>query len=256
MTATVSRAIDILELCSAEPRTAADIALVLGVHRTTVLRTLLTLQEAGFVRQTSPGTFGTGFRLAALARSAMEHFDVRGIAHPHLRALGQQLNLTVQFAVVDGDRLRYVDKVEPRDSIVLNTEIGGPVTVNTAGVAKAMLAFVSNPQRNVILEKASFDRYTERTVTDRQEYLRLLLRVQERGWAFDDGEYDELSNCIAAPVRDHTGRVIGAISITDFRTRQNVEQLTRHLPLLLETTEAVSADLGWRADADSVAREG
>ncbi|MGW9113346.1 IclR family transcriptional regulator [Microbacterium sp. NPDC055683] len=262
MSTTVSRAIDILELCSAEPRSAAEIAEILGVHRTTVLRTLLPLQDAGFVRQTSPGVFGTGFRLAALARTAMEHFDLRGIAHPHLRALGQALGLTVQFAIADGDRIRYVDKVEPRDSIVLNTEIGGDVTVNTAGVAKAILAYLPSARRKRILDRTSFDAYTERTLTDRAAYERVLTRVQERGWAFDDGEFDELSNCIAAPVWDHAGQVAGAVSITDFRTRQNTDELQRLLPSLLATAEAISLDLGWRppqgsdADVDLVVPRG
>ncbi|SFB19685.1 transcriptional regulator, IclR family [Rhizobium sp. NFR07] len=246
MSTTVSRAIEILELCSASPRTAADIAAVLGVHRTTILRTLLTLQDAGFVRQTSPGVFGTGFRLAALARSAMEHFDLRSIAHPHLAALGGDLRLTIQFAVPNRDRITYVDKVEPKESIVLNTIIGGDVVVNTAGVAKAILAFLPDAERTPILQRASFERYTDRTITDIDAYERVLDDVRARGWAFDDGEYDSLSNCIAAPVRDHANAAVGAVSITSFRSRVNIEDLQEHLPALLDTTRAISTNLGWK----------
>ncbi|WP_407358533.1 IclR family transcriptional regulator [Microbacterium sp. LTA6] len=249
MSSTVSRAITILELCSAEPRSASEIADVLGVHRTTVLRTLLTLQDAGLVRQTVPGVFGTGFRLAALAKSAMMHFDLRGIAHPHLKALSDELHLTVQFAVLDGDRIRYVDKIEPRDSIVLNTEIGGEVVISTAGVAKAILAHLPSELRRTVLNRATFPAYTERSFTDRESYERELTRVQERGWAFDDGEYDDLSNCIASPVRDHAGDVAGAVSVTAFRSRTNLDELREHLPTLLTTTEMISHQLGFRNEA-------
>lgn len=249
MSSTVSRAITILELCSAEPRSAGDIATILGVHRTTVLRTLLTLQDAGLVRQTSPGVFGTGFRLAALAKSAMAHFDLRGIAHPHLKALSDELRLTVQFAVLDGDRIRYVDKIEPQDSIVLNTEIGGEVVVSTAGVAKAILAHVPSGTRRTVLDRVAFPAYTARSLTDRESYERELTRVQERGWAVDDGEYDDLSNCIAAPVRDHAGEVAGAVSVTAFRSRVDLDQLRGHLDTLLATTEAISHQLGYRREA-------
>ncbi|RZU62764.1 IclR family transcriptional regulator [Zhihengliuella halotolerans] len=251
MSSTVSRAIEILELCSAEPRTAAQIAAVLGVHRTTVLRTLLTLQDAGLVRQTETGVFGTGFRLAALAKSAMAHFDLRGIAHPHLKDLSDRIGVTVQFAVPDRDRIRYVDKIEPRDSIVLNTEIGGDAVVSTSGVAKAILAHLSGERRRSILDRATFETFTERSITSREAFERELTRVQERGWSFDDGEYDELSNCIAAPVRDHADDVAGAVSITAFRTRLDIDALQQHLPALLTTTEAISRDLGWRGSAGS-----
>ncbi len=251
MSSTVFRAVQILELCSAEPQTAAEIAASLGVHRTTALRTLLTLQEAGLIRQTEPGKFGTGFRLAALAKSAMAHFDLRGLAHPHLQQLSTLLGLTVQFAVPDGSRIRYVDKIEPRDSIVLNTEIGGEVVVSTAGVAKAILAFLPSSRRHEILSRAEFPAYTERSITHREDYERVLTGVQERGWSYDDGEYDDLSNCIAAPVFDHGGDVAGAVSITAFRTRLDLAALEKSLPELVETTSAISHDLGWRDQASS-----
>ncbi|GHD05647.1 IclR family transcriptional regulator [Zhihengliuella salsuginis] len=250
MSSTVSRAIEILELCSEEPRSAAQIAAVLGVHRTTVLRTLLTLQEAGLVRQTQAGVFGTGFRLAALAKSAMAHFDLRGIAHPHLKELSDRIGATVQFAVPDRDRIRYVDKIEPRDSIVLNTEIGGDAVVSTSGVAKAILAYLPGTRRREILDRTAFERFTERSITSRDAFERELTRVQERGWSFDDGEYDDLSNCIAAPVRDHADEVAGAVSITAFRTRLDVDGLRHRLPDLLATTEAISRDLGWRGGSE------
>jgi DNA-binding IclR family transcriptional regulator len=246
MSTTVSRAIEILELCSLSPRTAVDIAALMGVHRTTVLRTLLTLQDAGFVRQTSPGVFGTGFRLAALARSAMENFDLRSIAHPYLNELGTRLRLTIQFAVPNHDRITYVDKIEPRESIVLNTVIGGDVVVNTAGVAKAILAFLPEAQKERILARANFSRHTDRTLTDIDTYNRVLEQVRERGWAFDDGEFDSLSNCIAAPVRDHSNSVVGAVSITSFRAQINIDVLQGHLPELLKTTNAISTAFGWR----------
>ncbi|WP_435637803.1 IclR family transcriptional regulator [Carnimonas bestiolae] len=246
MSSTVSRAIQILELCSALPRTAADIAADLGVHRTTILRTLLTLQDAGMVRQTSPGVFGAGFRLAALARSAMENFDLRAIAHPSLAALSAKLGLTVQFAVPNRDRITYVDKIEPANSIVLNTIIGGDVVINTAGVAKAILAFSPEREKAMILERATFERYTERTITNMTAFDQALEEVRQQGWAYDDGEYDALSNCIAAPVRDHSQRVVGAVSITSFRSQTDIAALKQHLPALIATTTTISNDLGWK----------
>jgi DNA-binding IclR family transcriptional regulator len=246
MTQTVSRAIDILELCSEQPQHLRQIAEHLGVHRTTALRAIQTLSEAGFIRKNPDGTYGAGFRLAGLARAALEQFDLRSLVHPHIYELSTRLGFTVQFAVPDANRIVYVDKIEPPNSITLNTIIGGGVTLHTAGVSKAILANLPARRRDEILGAATFERYTDQTITSRAAFDEVLESVRVQGWAADRGEYEKVSNCIAAPVWDHSGKVAGAISITAFRETANVDDLLQHLPDLMETTSTISRELGWR----------
>ncbi|MCX2748218.1 IclR family transcriptional regulator [Arthrobacter sp. MI7-26] len=246
MSQTVGRAIDILEYCSDQPREIKDIADSLGVHRTTAMRLVNTLIGAGFLRKDDSGRFGVGFRLAGLAQSALEQFDLRSLVHPHILQLSKRVGHTVQFAVPEAAHLVYVDKIEPPDSITLNTKIGGSVVVHTAGVSKAILAFLQARQRDQILDHASFEQFTATTITSREEFLRVLEDVRKNGWAADRGEYESFSNCIAAPVHSHTGAVAGAISITAFKERADLDALKLLLPQLLETTHAISQELGWR----------
>lgn len=248
MTQTVSRAIDIIEICGLHPRTIRDLASELQVHRTTVLRTVQTLVDSGFLRKHDDNTYGPGFRLAVLAQATLRQFDLRTLVHPHIVALSDDLGYTVQFAIADGDAVRYVDKIEPVNAIVLNTVIGGEATVNTSGVAKAILANLPEEQRRRIIDAAPFARFTDATVIDRSVFLDVLHEVRQRGWAADRGEFDAASNCIAAPVFDHSGDVVGAISITSVRSVTNVETLLEDLPRLIRTTTEVSAELGYRPD--------
>lgn len=247
MSQTVGRAIDILEFCSDKPREIKDIADSLGVHRTTAMRLVQTLISAGFLRKDDSGRYGVGFRLAGLAQSALEQFDLRALVHPHILQLSERLGHTVQFAVPEAEHLVYVDKIEPPNSITLNTKIGGFVVVHTAGVSKAILAFLPEHQRNRILDAVSFEKFTENTITGKDEFLLVLDEVRRNGWAADRGEYESFSNCIAAPVLSHTGAVAGAISVTAFKERADLVALKLLLPELLETTHAISAELGWRA---------
>ncbi|MCU1582171.1 MAG: hypothetical protein JWO01_1559, partial [Microbacteriaceae bacterium] len=87
---------------------------------------------------------------------------------------------------------------------------------------------------------------TEQTITSRAAFDEVLDAVRAQGWAADRGEYERVSNCIAAPVWDHSGKVAGAISITAFRETANVDELLQHLPDLMETTSTISRELGWR----------
>ncbi|WP_284984962.1 IclR family transcriptional regulator [Arthrobacter sp. efr-133-TYG-118] len=252
MSQTVARAIQILEYCSEHPRTLKDIAADLGVHRTTASRILQTMIEAGFVRTDERGNFGVGFRLAGLAQSALEQFDLRSVVHPHIVRLSEQLGHTVQFAVPEANRIVYVDKVEPEQSISLNTRIGGFVVIHTAGVSKAILAFIDDTRREAILDNATFEQRTPNSITSRSEFVKRLETVRARGWAEDNGEFDIVSNCIAAPVWDHADRVAGAISITTFREKTGLDELRRSVPDLLATTMSISLELGWKPKGETV----
>lgn len=246
MAQTVTRAIEILEFCGQRPRELREIAQLLGVHRSTALRLVQSLAAGGFVRKDDHGRYGVGFRLAALAQAALDQFDLRTVVHPHIIELSERVGQTVQFAVPQGSRIVYVDKIEPPNSITLNTQIGGFVVVHTAGVSKAILANLPPQQRDPIIRGASFERFTDTTLTTRAALEERLETVRRDGWAFDDGEYELISNCIAAPVWDHAGRVGGAISITTFKARTDLAQLREMLPLLIETTTVISTELGWR----------
>jgi DNA-binding IclR family transcriptional regulator len=245
MAQTIGRAIDILEYCSEAPRSLKQLAEMLGVHRSTAFRMVQTLAEAGFVRKNADGTYGVGFRLAGLAKTALDQFDLRTVVHPYIERLGAKVGFTIQFAVVQGSHIIYVDKIEPPNSITLNTRIGGFVVIHTAGVSKAILAFLAPGEVSRILANATFERFTENSITSRDAFITLLDEVRANGWACDRGEYETISNCIAAPVWDYSNRVVGAISITAFRAVADIQRLLEYLPTLIETTTAVSKELGW-----------
>jgi len=246
MPQTVDRAIEVVELCSVQPRNLNELAEILGVHRTTAMRLVRRLDAAGFVRSVGDGRWGVGFRLAGLAKAALDQFDLRTVAHPRLVALSDEVGHTIQFAVPQGDRIVYVDKIEPPQSITLNTRIGGDVVVNTAGVSKAILAFLPESARDRILDAADWTAYTDTTITSRAQMLARLDSVRSHGWATDEGEYESFSNCVAAPIRDGSGAACGAVSITAFREKADIEALKLLLPALLRTTSKISYELGGR----------
>jgi len=252
MAQTVQRAIDILEFCSVKPRTLKEIAEMCGVHRTTALRLLQTLEPSGFVRRNASGRYGVGFRLAALAESALQQFDLRTLVHPHIADLSERVGQTVQFAIPQGQGIVYVDKIEPPNSIHLDTRIGGNVVVHTAGVSKAILAHLPPVQVDRILDELTFERFTDRTITTRSAFEVRLGEVRTLGWSYDDGEYEAISNCVAAPVWDYAGTVAGAISITAISSQLNIAGLQNLLPELLATTAAISRDLGYHDEVEMV----
>jgi DNA-binding IclR family transcriptional regulator len=246
MSQSIQRAVEVLEFVSLRPRTQTEVAEHLDVHRSTALRILGTLTECGLTRRREDGRYSVGYRLAGLAQRAIEQFDLAGLARPHLQALGEECTHTIHLAELDGQGIVYAEKIDQPGMVRLYSEVGQKVCVHTAGVAKAILAFQPPAVVDAMLATTDFARHTDTTITSPERYRAELAAVARRGWAVDDGEYEDYVNCVAMPVRDVSGRVTAAVSITALKARASLADLEQLLPRLSEVTTTISKELGWR----------
>lgn len=247
MSQSIERAVETLEFVAIRPRTQSEVAVHLDVHRSTALRVLQTLTEYGLTRKQHDGKYGVGYRLAGLANTAREQFDLANLARPYLVTLGELCMHTIHLAALDGGRIIYLDKVEQPGMVKLYSQIGAPVCLHTAGVSKAILAYQPPAETDSILASADYKKYTPTTITSREQFDAELATVAERGWSVDDAEYEDYVNCVAMPVRDASNRVVAAVSITSLKARADLDALKNLLPDLQAVTDNVSKELGWRA---------
>ena len=246
MSQSIQRAAEVLEFVSLRPRTQTEVAEHLDVHRSTALRILGTLTGCGLTRRHEDGRYSVGYRLAGLAQLAIEQFDLAGVARPHLRALGEECTHTIHLAALEDSGIVYAEKIDQPGMVRLYSEVGQKVCLHTAGVAKVILAFQPATFVDAMLRTTDFARHTDTTITSAQRYREELAVVAERGWSVDDGEYEDYVNCVAMPVRDASGRVMAAVSITALKARASLDDLGRLLPRLTEVTTTISKELGWR----------
>jgi DNA-binding IclR family transcriptional regulator len=249
MSQTVARAIDIISFVSVRHRTLGQIAEHLGVHKSTALRLLQTLEEGGFVRRVPGGAYGMGFQLIALGQLALDQVEARSLAHPILHELSEKYGHTVHLGELAGDQVVYVDKIDGRGTVAMGSRIGLPAQAHTAAVAKVILAYQDEQTRARILERAAFTRFTPTTITDADALEADLALTRERGWAEDDGEHEDYINCLALPVFDARGRVTHGISITALRAVAPLAELRADLDEFREAAHQISKNLGWGGDA-------
>ncbi|PWR14103.1 IclR family transcriptional regulator [Micromonospora acroterricola] len=240
----VDRAMRVLELLAREPAQLGDVAADLGVHKSTALRLLQTLEAGGFARRRDGG-WTVGLRLIGLAQQALDSLDVRTVAHPHLAALGRDCGHTVHLAQLVDDELIYVDKIEARGQVRMYSRIGRTAPLHASGVGKVVLAFCPEPRLTGLLDRTELRAYTPGTICDPAALRAELAAVAARGWAADDGEFEPLITCVAAPVRLADGAVTAAVSVTAPTVVATLADLQRLLPRLLATTQRISRDLGW-----------
>mgnify|MGYP002620139858 FL=1 len=245
----IQRAVNLIRRTAEHPLTLTEAAEVLGVHKSTALRILRTLEEARFVRKTGAGTYVFGSGLIELSELALSSLDVRQFAAPHLRELQRQTGHTVHLAQLTGNEIIYIDKVDSPafDAVKLPSRIGRAVSIYASAVGKVILAYLPKEERDRLLANVVFERFTETTFADRDSLEAELERIAERGWATDNGEHDAYVMCVAAPIRDSRGHVVAAVSITAIEVIATLDQLVEQVPQVLETATLISKELGYSA---------
>jgi DNA-binding IclR family transcriptional regulator len=247
MAQSIQRAIDLIRRSAEHPLTLTEASEVLGVHKSTALRILQTLEAARFVRKTGAGTYVFGSGLIELSELALGSMDLRQFGTAHLRRLQRQTGHTVHLAQLTGNEIIYVDKVDSPafDVVQLPSRVGRAVSIYASAVGKVILAYLPREERDRLLSHVAFEQHTRTTFADRDRLETELVDVVERGWATDNGEHDAYVMCVAAPIRDSRGQVIAALSITAIEVIATLEQLKENLPLLLETATLISKELGY-----------
>jgi DNA-binding IclR family transcriptional regulator len=234
-----------VEQLARSPASLTDVANELGVHKSTALRLLRTLEGVGFARRQPDGRYLVGVRLIGIAHEALESLDLRKVARPHVTLLNQSCGHTVHLAsFIDGDVV-YIDKYEGRSTVRMYSRIGKTASFHASGVGKVILANLDVSLRETLIPRMTLTRYTANTVTSEERLRAELSAIRDRGYGYDEGEFEDFVVCIAAPVRSGDGTVRSAVSVTAARVLTPFDELKQLIPDLVKTAEAISRDYGW-----------
>lgn len=247
----LDRAFAVLDLLgeSDTPLGLAQVASSLQLHKSTAHRFLMVLERHHMVERTSNGKFRLGLRLFDFGNRAIEQYDLRERAQPHLRRLVAETEETAHLCVLEQARVIYIDKIEPARSVRMITRIGSSNPVHCTSVGKAILAFLPEERVNDILRRTKFERFTQRTIGSAEALRAEIEKTRRRGYAVDDEEYEEGLRCIAVPLLDSQRFPVGAISVSgpSFRvTAQKLPSIANHL---LQCVRGISADMGFTSSS-------
>ena len=141
----------------------------------------------------------------------------------------------------------YIDKLESHDQIRMYSRIGLRAPLHSTAVAKVLLADLPDHELSAVVAGIDFTARTPNTIGNADAYLAEISRVRQQGWAADREENEPSINCVAAPVRGASGRVLAAVSVSVPDVVLPFQQLLDLLPALLDVTAAISRDCGWIA---------
>jgi DNA-binding IclR family transcriptional regulator len=245
MSQSLDRALTLVNQLATGPKTLDELSGVIGVHKSTTLRLLRTLESHRFVQRDGVHHYRLGTALFDLANLALEERDVRRAAEPALRDLNSRLGHTVHLASYEDGEVIYIDKYESRHQMRMYSRIGRRAPLHCTAVAKILLADLPATALQKVLAGMEFPRLTANTIISPAAYLAELERVRANGYAVDNSEHEDFIHCIAAPIRGARGEVLAAVSMSVPKVLLDYDGLLSHLPDLLATAEAASAECGY-----------
>ena len=224
----------------------AGVAGASGLPRPTARRILLTLEQLGYVRLVGPGGYELTPRVLDLGMSYVLSHGLWEIARPHMEALVARTRESSSIAQLDGSDIVYVARVAVPKIVTLAVTIGTRFPAMQTSLGKVLLAALPLAEAERVLAEPSRSGITPRWQPDASERAAALREVRARGWALTDEQLAPGIRSVAVPLRDGDGRVIAALNVNSHAAETPLEVLTgKHLPLLLQTAGAVSAD--WAA---------
>jgi IclR family KDG regulon transcriptional repressor len=238
---TLERALLILESLSlADGKTGVrELAETVQLPKSTTHRILETLVQTGFVEQdTATEKYSIGLKAIEIGMSGLKNIDLVDATIPHLRDLVAVTKQTSFLAVYNEGEIVYIYKAEGTSSVITNANLGTRNPVHCTGLGKAMLAHYSLDNVEKIISQKGLQRYTENTITDRQQFLEELIKIRQSGVALNFEEYDKGLSSLAAPVFNFTGHVVAAISVAGpthiiYRNQEQISILIKEKSLLI-----------------------
>lgn len=234
-------------LSSAGESAISDVATVAGISRSAAYRIIDHLRAADFVVTSSTGRVKLGPAAARLAMAAVQATDVVHVAPELLRLLAQQTRETVGMGVLSGDEMVFVFRERGPQSVAVTAELGARRPLHCTAVGKAYLSALPADERRTLIRTLPMTAHSPRTNTNRTKLAEEIEAARLRGWTTEHGELDEASACCGAPILDHTGAPVAAISVAGPYERME-RTLDRIGPIVASTAEAISRKLGYNPD--------
>lgn len=226
-----------------------DISRETGLSTSTTHRLLSAMQRNGLVRQTADRRYTPGPLLVQLVRGGAASTSLRDAAFPTMTALRDAEEETVGLhALLSGDERVVVDQVESHHPLRRTyTELGVPIPLPYGAPGKTLLAFLARDRREAVLAWP-IRQITPATVTNVDMLRSQLDEIRRQTFALSFAERTPGIHTVAAPIFDHTGSVMGALSLSGPEMRLSPDRMHDLAPRVRDAAWAISEILGSSLD--------
>lgn len=248
MVQSVDRALELLNYLKVEDKGfgVTELANKMGIAKSTVHRLLASLEKQNYVKKLeNQGTYVLGLKFIEMGQVVVGRLKIIETAKPLLQKLTNEVGEITHLGMLEGFELVYIDKVEANSTIRIYSQTGRRAPLHCTGIGKCLLAYFPEEKLNAFFKEAELNSFTPNTFTKEDELRKELKTIRGQGYAFDNEEHEEGIRCVAAPIFNHQGEVIYAISATGPVSRMSVEKANNSISLVKETAQKISERIGY-----------
>ena len=248
---TLVRGLDVLEAVASGVSNLAELAATLELNRSTAHRLAATLVERRYLTFVPRTGYGLGPKSLELGYQARVQLNIPRLARDHLEKLAAQTGDTVHLGVLDGTRVLYLDKIPGSRRVEISSRVGELQPLRSTGLGKALLLDEDEPHLRDFYrcEKGGEQQYK----VSENSWVRRMRDYAKRGCAFDLEENEDRIRCVAAPVRDATGKIKAAISVSSAAQYMDDKRMQALTEDVRTAAEQISRELGWEGETISAA---
>jgi DNA-binding IclR family transcriptional regulator len=224
----------------------AELARMVGLNKTTTYRLLTALESQGLIaRNPANDTYRLGPEVIALGGRALRASDLRAVGRTELEGLAHTTGETATLEALLGLEVLVLDEVSGAYLIGATQYIGARWPAHATSTGKVLLAFLPEMELAALLQQP-LAQVTHQTITAPDALSQALAQIREQDYAIAIEELEIGFSAIAAPVRNHDGQVIAALSINGPSARLTPERLQEVASLVVEAAARVSIQLGFK----------
>jgi DNA-binding IclR family transcriptional regulator len=250
-TKSLGRAIELLEAVASRPEgaSASELARVAGLPRSTVARTLRTLDDFGLVEEAGTGGgWVLGYQLVRLARAADPHGRLVEVAGRPLSRLRDGTGESALLAVPQGrPGIEILLQLDAARHVGVANWVGMDVPLHASSAGKIALAELDEQELEAWIDSNPLTSFTKKTIVTRRALRAELARVRRQGWAELVDELEQGLSAISVTVRSERDALAGMIGISGPTFRLGKSRRNELLP----TVQATAAEIE-RALASSI----
>ena len=240
---TLVRGLDVLEAVASGVSNLTELAASLGLNRSTAHRLAATLVERRYLTFVPRSGYGLGPKSLELGYQARVQLNIPRVARDHLEKLAAQTGDTVHLGVLDGTRVLYLDKIPGRRRVEISSRVGELQPLRSTGLGKALLLDEDEAHLRDFYRCENGGEQTYRV--SETSWVRRMRDYAKRGCAFDLEENEDRIRCVAAPVRDATGKIKAAISVSSAAQYMDDKRMLTLPDDVRFTASQISRELGW-----------
>ena len=245
----VDRALEILDTL-AGARTGLPLSTLaerMGLNVSTCHHLVMTLVHRGYATQDRQTRhYRLGHKVTELAHLAAVDGDLVHRALPHLQELNDHTGEAIHLAVLEADELVTLTRLDSTFAVRVDSgRVGKSRALHATATGKALLAYLPPEELEAIVARKGLPRFTGQTLCDLPALRADLARVRTQGYAEDREEFQSDVHCIGAPIRDHTGAVLAAVSCATPTMRMNAATHERIRRFVAACADGIAAELGY-----------